>query len=617
MCVAAISHAVDVLVKDEKLALKIDDIDDTDDPKGAAIDLIVQATPAAEDGEGSQAAAALRSELEGLRLRGLKLKAASLGVDETTIERFDTFDSPKQAAISAIVAATPFEPDLAGEAASALRSELQSLRLDALKQRLTLLVCETEQWRSPAWRWRKPTSVADVAQNTTLRIRTQGLRRPAPPVQRKRGPREYYAGQLLWVRGFRRPGYGYRVGWRRWEVRAIGESGKPIFTEDAGAKNETYEEVAAALPVSPGQSVWVNMDADGDSDWILAVVATSSDGGVDFDAEMPLVHLPDSTAGTKLSTASCYDTALGPGFTFEDLDNEDRSTWSYAMQRNGDSKCSALVTGGARLLLWHLVQPPMYFLVLATYHSDIDHLQLGLGVAVACREAGYLVTTLACVYYNPAFLLVDVATTVRQQSHPIEKLIPVLMYVLAPEKFVAFSLFGRGGAATLDSSNDLIAFLTVIYGFVSTALDMCGVAALVAGLASGKLPLALGIGYAVTALGGTLLAGAGILAALAIAINDAKSVAEAIALGIGLLATPVTVLGWAIGVPVAINTGVSSHKIWLAAIGAPLMTLVSVFAVDPEEAFTGSNRFVLSVVDGIISLGLLLVGTWLYTTGLG
>ena len=68
------------------------------------------------------------------------------------------------------------------------------------------------------------------------------------------------------------------------------------------------------------------------------------------------------------------------------------------------------------------------------------------------------------------------------------------MYVLAPEKFVAFAAFTPGG---LD--NDVLAPLIALGGLL---LDLCGVGALVAGLAGGVLPAALAVGYAATALGG-------------------------------------------------------------------------------------------------------------------
>ena len=92
---------------------------------------------------------------------------------------------------------------------------------------------------------------------------------------------------------------------------------------------------------------------------------------------------------------------------------------------------------------------------------------------------------------NPSFLLVDVAATVRDTG--FESFYCgygfLALYVLAPEKFVAMAAFGRGDMFALSVAGGVL-------------LDLCGVGALVAGLAGGVLPAALAVGYAATALGG-------------------------------------------------------------------------------------------------------------------
>ena len=70
----------------------------------------------------------------------------------------------------------------------------------------------------------------------------------------------------------------------------------------------------------------------------------------------------------------------------------------------------------------------------------------------------------------------------------------LVFYVLAPEKSVALAAFEKGGL-----NNGVLAALIVLGGM---SLDLCGVGALVAGLAGGVLPAALAVGYAATALGG-------------------------------------------------------------------------------------------------------------------
>lgn len=305
-----------------------------------------------------------------------------------------------------------------------------------------------------------------------------------------------------------------------------------------------------------------------------------------------------------------------PGFTMdmliEPLDKGEPLVWKYAASLNGQSFGRALAVSAGRLFLWHLIQPPMYFLVLYEFHTEIDALQLHLGLAVALRELGYLVSTLLCTWINPAFLLVDVNSSVQDYSRsnygwleklgtPTDGLICMLMYVLAPEKFVGLALFDKGGLNTVREhsfTNRWALRFTWLYGMLSTCLDLCGIAALMAGVGSGMLPLPLAVGYTVTALGGTLLAGASIvgavMAGVASVVERKGQLDESEVVSIlSVLAVPSTLLGWAIGVPVALNTGVAVHIIWLVAINAPLlvMTLLLIFTVPAAAAV------VLSLVD--------------------
>lgn len=188
------------------------------------------------------------------------------------------------------------------------------------------------------------------------------------------------------------------------------------------------------------------------------------------------------------------------GFTMDNLTGAN-SSWAAAVEANGLSPFGATVRGAGRFLLWHVAQPAGYFAVYgcAVSAGELDDTQLGLGFAVAWREALYLLTVLACVVVNPAFLLVDVGASVRDTGggDPLYRGYSFLaIYVLAPEMFVAFALSGQRGLSAV---------------VVSIMLDGCGMAALGAGLRAGGLPPALAVGYCVTTL--AALAFIGILAA--------------------------------------------------------------------------------------------------------
>ena len=102
---------------------------------------------------------------------------------------------------------------------------------------------------------------------------------------------------------------------------------------------------------------------------------------------------------------------------------------------------------------------------------------------------------------NPAFLLVDVGATVRDGT--VRGLNGgysfLFMYVADPEKLVALALFDTGGLASYA--------LMGVAMLGGSLLDLCGVAALGAGVGVGNLPPALAVGYSVTALGALFLVG--------------------------------------------------------------------------------------------------------------
>ena len=139
-------------------------------------------------------------------------------------------------------------------------------------------------------------------------------------------------------------------------------------------------------------------------------------------------------------------------------------------------------------------------MVFGAYWAGLDGWQKGFGAAVAVREALYVLATLVGLAYNPAFLLVDVGASVRDKDGDFPGYVFLGLYVLAPEKFVAVAAFFEGGA---DKEG-----LGVLLAFGGVLLDLCGVAALVAGLLSpAGLAPALAVGYGATALGGLFIIG--------------------------------------------------------------------------------------------------------------
>jgi hypothetical protein len=136
----------------------------------------------------------------------------------------------------------------------------------------------------------------------------------------------------------------------------------------------------------------------------------------------------------------------GGGYTMWMVDNNG-SSWAAAVAANDQSPCGATTTAAARLLLWHWLQPALYYAVFLSYWAELDDWQRGFGSAVAAREALYALTVLAALCGNPAFLLVDVGASVRDTDaeHGEGGYAFLAMYVLAPDKLAAAAAFSEGG----------------------------------------------------------------------------------------------------------------------------------------------------------------------------
>lgn len=193
-----------------------------------------------------------------------------------------------------------------------------------------------------------------------------------------------------------------------------------------------------------------------------------------------------------------------PGFTFDNAIGctEDayfwESTWDLARAMNGQSQRAAVVKAVCKLLGWHWLQPALYCALLALNWPEIDKAQKVFGTCVAVREALYFLSTCLCMWTNPAFLLVDIGATVR--SDKTYSSLPVLsgyrfllMYVVAPEKFVSLAYFGW-------QPKRYMCYGSILYSMICVLLDLCSVGALAAGLTSGSLPPGLAIGYVATAI---------------------------------------------------------------------------------------------------------------------
>eukprot|EP01045_Picozoa_sp_COSAG04_P006490 COSAG04_NODE_320_length_16877_cov_26.485401_1_plen_4766_part_00 len=113
---------------------EIEEAEDAEDPKAALIALILDAQPEAAPAAAEEASSALRSELQTLRRSALKIRAVEAGVDAEALAEADDAEDAKAKVISLILESQP-GPDSTSEDMSALRSELQAMRVKALERR--------------------------------------------------------------------------------------------------------------------------------------------------------------------------------------------------------------------------------------------------------------------------------------------------------------------------------------------------------------------------------------------------------------------------------------------------------------------------------------------------
>eukprot|EP01052_Picozoa_sp_SAG31_P018719 SAG31_NODE_1338_length_8731_cov_14.189643_1_plen_1748_part_10 len=111
---------------------ELEDARDADDPKAAVIELLMShvETSAPEVDNDT----ALRQELEGLRLKELRTRAREAGVDADELEEAIDADDPKAAVIALLMAYDEASAPVSGNDA-ALRQELEGLRLKELRRR--------------------------------------------------------------------------------------------------------------------------------------------------------------------------------------------------------------------------------------------------------------------------------------------------------------------------------------------------------------------------------------------------------------------------------------------------------------------------------------------------
>ena len=199
-----------------------------------------------------------------------------------------------------------------------------------------------------------------------------------------------------------------------------------------------------------------------------------------------------------------YDPAKNRTF----FNQPENHSWEMARKVNHMGYNWALAKSILVFLFWHMLQPTLYYLVFFDAYSTLNPMQQLLGKGVLIREGIYLASVLICTAVNPSFLLVNIHASYEDatrfqygQSDVRGGGLFLMMYVLSPERFMAFVVFSlcdatrEGGCVATILSN-----VKKCYICISVVLDLCGLGALGAGLGARNLPSALAVGYTAAAL---------------------------------------------------------------------------------------------------------------------
>ena len=162
----------------------------------------------------------------------------------------------------------------------------------------------------------------------------------------------------------------------------------------------------------------------------------------------------------------------------------------------------ALALAGFRAIFWHYLQPVFtayficfYWNTLMQFADDMHLLIAAVQYAVLVREGLYISFVTVCIFVNPAFLLVDVSASVNDKLSPgIEGGWQFfLLYVFAPEKFVALAALSKGGLSLPDKWRDKCIYAAIYLGALVDASGCIALGMWV--FAIGQVPLALMAGY--------------------------------------------------------------------------------------------------------------------------
>lgn len=208
---------------------------------------------------------------------------------------------------------------------------------------------------------------------------------------------------------------------------------------------------------------------------------------VDAGAALAVGALALAIAGSCLGGSG----GRAPGLSAKRFDRAKRVPWAEACEKAGVGGLRAALSAFARLCLWHLLQPTVYLIALAVYWPQLGGWSHTLGALVGVREGLYVVMCFVGLWVHPAYLLVDVRATLRDDYHD-DSLFFAIMYVLAPEKFV--TLAALKGLGIDDGIGAPLLSATIL-------LDACGIAALVVAIVpAAPFPPALLVGYSLTAV---------------------------------------------------------------------------------------------------------------------
>eukprot|EP01043_Picozoa_sp_COSAG02_P002106 COSAG02_NODE_47_length_45434_cov_101.776221_14_plen_500_part_00 len=214
-------------------------------------------------------------------------------------------------------------------------------------------------------------------------------------------------------------------------------------------------------------------------------------------------------------------------------------SWYEACEATGLTARQAASVAAAKLLLWHLSQPVGFMVALWVSSCQIGYHQRQIASYVAAREILYVALVFMATYRYPAFLLLNLRSTLSARTHWGHRLAQLCTYTFAPHHYATLCVWYCGAVGNETAQ------VLLLFQFVSDCFGLCALG-LFLRVEVEPPPAAILVGYTITAVGFGFVAVIAVLVCGAYALDAALGWRQRIGFGVCAVAALglLTVISW-------------------------------------------------------------------------